>query len=76
MNEKTMGERFKAIDRWCSKRGINQVFAFFYGCDSAIEDHERRIRYYLRSKVGTRLVEADEPWLASMERTINAINNR
>lgn len=76
MNEKTMGERFKAVDRWCNKRCINQMYAFFYGCDNAIAEHERRIRYYLRSTAGTRLVEADEPWLASMERTINAINNR
>lgn len=76
MNEKTMGERWRAIQRWCMRRGINQIYSYFEGSDMDLSKHERRIRFVNRSASGTRLVEADEPWLASMERTINAINNR
>lgn len=67
--------RMKAVQKWCEKRGIKQVYSFFYGCDNSLAAHEVRIRLVLRTSSGT-VTEADEPWLASMELTIAALNNR
>ena len=73
---KTMNERWKAVAKWYDKRGINQVYSFFVGCDPELRGHEQRIRFFLRNQGYTKLVESDEPWLSSMERTIEALNQR
>lgn len=68
-----MSERMGAILQWCEARSILQVYAFFRGCDPHLEAHELRIRYVVRN--GHELtVEADEPWVASMEDVVQAIN--
>lgn len=72
---KPLAARMKAVLKWCDKRGIKQVYSFFYGCDNALSEYETRIRLVLRTSTHT-VVDADEPWVESMELTINAVNNR
>lgn len=69
-----MNERWRAIDRWCTKRGINQVYSFFAGCDTELSQHETRVRYFMRRQGLERLTDTDEAWIASMERTVETLN--
>lgn len=70
-----LNKRMGVIYKWCDKRDIGQPYAFFRGCDPKIEAHEARIRLVLRTR-SPLLVEADEPWIESMEVTVAAVNNR
>lgn len=71
---KTLDQRWKAVLRWCDKRGIEQLYAFFAGCDPRIEDHYNRIR---RAKYipGAVVTDIDEAWIRSMEETMAAIDS-
>lgn len=73
---KGLHERWATVQSWCLARGINQVYAFFKGCDPMIAAHETRIRYVLRNTHALELGEPDAMWITSMEATMHAINNR
>jgi hypothetical protein len=69
-----MTARLRKIIAWCFRRHIHQEYAFFRGCDPAIEVHMVRIRAVLnRPELAT---EEDAPWIESMEHTITIISNR
>lgn len=72
---KTLSQRMSAILKWCDARQINQVFAFFKGCDVSIALYETRVRFVLRTSSSS-VTDTDEPWIESMEATIAALNNR
>lgn len=81
--QKGMRARLSAIERWCDKRGIEQKYGFFRGCDPAIEAFEARIRLVTRTSRGDAATQwrqlvndEDAPWIESMEATIEALNNR
>lgn len=63
------------ILKWCDRRSIGQVYAFFRGCDLGLEAHEARIRLVIRTTPHT-VTDTDEPWITSMEATIDALKNR
>lgn len=65
----TLNKRVQRITAWCDQRGINQVFAFFRGCDPSLNDQEARVRYVLRNGAHT-ATDTDEPWIESMERSM------
>lgn len=73
---KALPERLSDVQAWCLSRGINQVYAFFKGCDPVIAAHEARIRFVLRNAHAPELVPDDALWMVSMEATIAALNNR
>ena len=69
-----MTARLRKIIAWCFRRHIHQEYAFFRGCDPAIEVHMVRIRAVLnRPELAT---EEDAPWIESMEHTITIISTR
>jgi len=69
----TLNQRWQRIHHWCEVRGIKQLYAFFRGCDPSMEEHYLHIGMVNR---GTRPVtDTDEPWIKSMEQTIDAVNN-
>lgn len=72
---KTPGQRLASVLKWCDARGIKQEYSFFRGCDNTIEQYEARIRLVLRTSAHA-ANENDEPWIASMEITKAAIDNR
>lgn len=71
----SLDKRWKAVRTWCTRRQISFIYAFFQGCDPKLEEYYNRIRYVIHSNSAS-VTDTDEPWLSSMELTIQAINNR
>ena len=69
-----MNTRLRKILKWCDERSISQVFSFFRGCDPSLEADVLRIYAVLRKPES--VTDIDEPWIESMEATINALNSR
>jgi hypothetical protein len=72
MTPETLNSRWLAIDNWCRARGINQLYAFFRGCNPKLQDHYLAIGAVNR---GTRpVMDTDEPWIEAMEAVIAKLN--
>lgn len=72
---KNLSERLAAVYKWCDNRNLNQIYNFFSVADPSLREQEARIRYILRNSTSL-VVEGDEPWITSMEVTMNAVNER
>ena len=71
----TLSDRLATVFTWCRKRSINQIYAFFYGCDNSLEEHEARMRYVLRKNEHI-VTDTDLPWIESVELTMRLLDNR
>jgi hypothetical protein len=70
-----MNTRLQSIRRWCDKRGISQVIAFFQGCSKRPQMYDAnyaRIGAVLRGNVA-QVTDTDETWISDMEDTINKL---
>lgn len=70
----SLEDRLNAINQWCYMRGINQQYTFFLGCDRSLIEHYHRIRAVLPKRAPVK--DSDAVWMASMELTMEALNNR
>lgn len=73
---KPLTKQLADVHQWCAERGINQVYAFFKGCDPSIAAHEARIRFVMRNPHAPELVDTDGLWLGSMKATMTALAKR
>lgn len=70
----TYQQRYAAIHTWCLRNAIDRPWSFFSAVDKSIDDFYGR--WHSVNYKGSVVTDTDEPWLASMERTIKALNNR
>jgi hypothetical protein len=71
-----MNTRLQTILRWCDRRGISHVVAFFRGCSDQpqmYDAHYARIGAVLRGKV-SQVQDTDDTWISDMEATINKLS--